>query len=115
LIKLKSTYAKGYVYPLKLKGESLEDLDRIVEKLRCSKADAIRGAIKHYADYLEGLEVVNLRDLSEEEAKQEIREYLKDKDRVGADEISDTLRIDLSLVNKVLLLLWQEGVVEPGE
>jgi len=112
---LKQTYAKGYVYPLKLTEENLKDLAKIMEKLGGSKADAIRDAIKHYAHYLEGLEVVNLRDLSEEEAKQEIREYLKDKDRVSADQISDTLRIDMTLVNKVLLLLWQEGVVEPNE
>lgn len=112
---MKTTYAKGYVYPLKLPRDSLEDLERIVEKLGCSKAEAIRDAIRHYADYLGGLEVVNLRDVTEEEAKREVREYLKGKDRVSADEISDSLRIDMSLVNKVLLELWQEGEVEPLE
>ena len=112
---MRTTYAKGYVYPLKLTHESQEDLARIMEKLGCSKAEAIRDAIKHYAEYLEGLEVVNLRNISEEEAKKEIWEYLKGKERVTADKISDDLRIDMFLVNKVLLTLWQEGDVEPIE
>jgi len=112
---MKTTYAKGYVYPLKLPQDSLEDLERIMRKLGCSKAEAIRDAIRHYADYLEGLEVVNLRNVTEEEAKREVREFLKGKDRVSADEISNSLRIDMSLINKVLLELWQEGEVEPLE
>ena len=110
---MKSEYAKGYVYPLKLSKEDQKILARIMEKLGCTKAKAVRDAIGHYGEYLEGLEVMNLRDLSEEEAKKEIQAYLKNKDRVRADEIGDALRLDLSLVNKVLLALWQEGEVEP--
>jgi len=110
---LKTEYAKGYVYPLKLTEESQKDLAKIVEKLGCTKAEAIRDAIRHYAEYLGGLEVVNLRDLSDEEAKKEIQAYLKGKDRIRADEVSDALRLDLSLVNKILLALWQEREVEP--
>lgn len=110
---MKTEYAKGYVYPLKLTEEDQKDLAKIMEKLDLTKADAIRDAIRYYAEYLEGLEVVNLRDLSEEEAKKEIQAYLNGKDRVIADEISDNLRLDLSLVNKVLMALWKEDEVEP--
>lgn len=110
---MKTEYAKGYVYPLKLAEESQKDLAKIMEKLGCTKAEAIRDAIKRYAEYLEGLEVVNLRNLTEEEAKKEVQAYLKGKDRVRADEVSDALRLDLGLVNKILLALWQEGEVEP--
>jgi len=85
-----------------------------VEKLGASKAEAIRGAIKYYAEYLRGLEVITYRKISIEQAKREIQKYLKNKDRVSADEISDTLRIDMTLVNETLLKLWQEGWVEPG-
>jgi len=106
---LKITYAKGYVYPLKMPQDIQENLKRITGKLGCTKAEAIREAIKHYAEYLEGLEVVNLRNLPEEEAKKEIQAYLKGKERITADKISDDLRLDLSLVNRVLLALWQEG------
>lgn len=110
---MRPEYAKGYVYPLKLTEESQKDLAKIMENLDCTKAEAIRDAIKHYAEHLEGLEVVNLRDVSIKEAKKEIQQYLKGKDRVHADEIADALRLDLSLVNKVLETLWREGEVEP--
>ena len=110
---MKTEYAKGYVYSLKLTEDDQKDLAKIMEKLDLTKADAIRDAIRYYTEYLEGLEVVNLRDLSEEEAKKEIQAYLKGKDRIHADEVSEALRLDLSLVNKILLALWMEGEVEP--
>lgn len=115
MIELEATYAKGYVYPLKLPQDIQESLEQIVNKLGCTKAEAIRDAIKYYAEYLEGLEVVDLRNLTEDEAKKEVQAYLRGKDRVTADRISDDLRIDLSLVNRVLLALWKEGDVEPLE
>jgi PHP family Zn ribbon phosphoesterase len=62
---------------------------------------------------LRGLEVITYRDVTRAQAKREIQKYLKGKNRVRADEISDVLRIDLSLVNEVLLELWGEGWVEP--
>ena len=63
--------------------------------------------------YLRGLEVITYRKVSKKQAKQEIQRYLKGKDRVRADEISDALRIDFDLVNELLLELWGEGWVEP--
>jgi predicted DNA-binding protein len=110
---MEAEYKKGYVYPFKLTEESQSDLTKITNKLGCTKAEAIRDALRHYAEYLEGLEVVSLRDVSEEDAKEEVRAYLKGKERVRADEISDALRLDLSLVNDVLTKLWREGEVEP--
>lgn len=109
---LSTVKARRYVYPVDL-SDSVGDLGIIIEKLGVSKAEAMREAIKHYAEYLRGLEVVTYREISKKQAKSEIRKYLKGKDRVGADEISDALRIDMTLVNEVLLELWQEGWVEP--
>lgn len=103
---------RRYVYPVDL-GDSAGYLNTIVKKLRASKAEAIREAIKHYAEYLRGLEVVTYRKVSREQAKGEIQKYLKGKDRVSADEISDVLLFDISLVNEALLELWKEGWVEP--
>ena len=91
----------------------MDDLNVITEKLGGSKAEAIREAIKHYAGDLRGLEVLTYREVSRGDAKKEIQRYLRGKDRVRADEISDTLRIDFHLVNELLLELWQEGWVEP--
>ena len=100
------------VYPVDLTG-CLKDLATVTEKLRISKADAIREAIKHYAEELRGLEVVTYRKVTEGQAREEIRRYLKGKGSVRADEISDALRMDFDLVNKVLLEMWGEGWVEP--
>jgi len=104
---------KRDIYPISLSNEDRQALDEIVAKSKISKAEAMREAIKHYAEYVRGLEVVTYRDVTKEQAKREIQKYLKGKNRVRADEISDVLRIDLSLVNEALLQLWGEGWVEP--
>jgi len=111
--KLAGAKAQRYVYPIDLSDRGRE-LELIATKLGMSKAEAIREAIKHYAEHLRGLEVVTYRELTKEQAKEEVRKYLKGKDRVSADEISDALRVDMSLVNEVLMELWQEGWVEPN-
>ena len=59
----------------------------IEERLGCSKAEAIRESIGHYAEYCKGLEVVTYRDVPKEQAKREILEYLEGKQRVWTDEI----------------------------
>ena len=100
------------VYPIDLTAYA-SYLDTIVEKIGGSKAEAIREAVKHYAEYLRGLEVITYREVTKEQAKKEVQKYLKGKERVSADEISDALRINMTLVNEVLLELWQEGWVEP--
>ncbi|WP_290898515.1 winged helix-turn-helix domain-containing protein [Ferroglobus sp.] len=103
-----------YVYPVDLT-EVEKELNLIVEKLKVSKAEAIREAIRHFAEELKGIEVVELREIPKEQAKKEILEYIKGKDRVWADEIAEALRIDLSLVNDILMELWSEGYVEPED
>ena len=103
-----------YVYPVDLT-EVEKELKIITDKLKISKAEAIREAIRYYAEELRGIEVVELRDVPRDQAKKEIIEFIKDKDRVWADEISDALRIDLSLVNDILMELWSEGYVEPED
>lgn len=102
-----------YVYPVKLDEEVLKALEVITQKLGCSKADAIRDAILSYAEEVRGLEVVKLRNISREQARSEITEFLKGKDRVYADEMADALRLDLRLVNELLMELWKEEKVEP--
>ncbi|MFW6185701.1 MAG: ribbon-helix-helix protein, CopG family [Halobacteriota archaeon] len=103
-----------YVYPVDLT-EVEKELNSIAEKLKVSKAEAIREAIKFYARELQELEVVEIRDVKTEQAKKEIMEYIKDKDRVWADEIADSLRLDLSVVNDLLMELWSERYVEPED
>lgn len=103
---------KRMVYPVDVT-EVEKAIEKICVKLDISKAEAIREAIKYYAEYVEGLEVVEYRNVSKKSAKNEVSDYIKGKVRVTADEISNTLRIDMSLINEVLRELWQEGWVRP--
>jgi len=93
----------------------LTELKFIAEKLKISKAEAIREAIKHYAEELRGLEIIELRDIPKEQANKEILDYIKGRDRVRSDEIADALRLDLSFVNEILMELWSGGYVEPED
>ncbi len=104
-----------YVYPVTLDKNDREALKFISDKLGSSKADAIREAIDHYSEYLEGIEVVKPRKLSDAQATKEIIEYLKGKERVYTDEIVEALNIDFDRVNNILMNLWQEGKVEQIE
>ncbi|RLI81932.1 MAG: winged helix-turn-helix domain-containing protein [Archaeoglobales archaeon] len=101
-----------YVYPVDLT-EVEKELEFIAKKLKVSKAKAIREAIRWFAEELKGLEVVEIRSVSKEQAKREILEYIKGKERVTTDEIANDLRLDFSLVNEILMELWSECYVEP--
>lgn len=106
---------KRDVYPISLGKEDRQILNEIVTRSKVSTAEGIRRAIRHYAEYLRGLEVITFRKVSKKQAKREIEKYLKGKARVKADEISDALGIDFDLVNETLLKLWEEGWAKPEE
>ena len=106
---------KRYVYPVQLDETELEALDTIAERLHLSKAEAIRDAVRNYAEQLKGIEVVKLREISRSQARKEILEFLDKRDRAWASEIADALRLDISLVNNILEGLWSEKRVEPAK
>lgn len=105
---------KRYVYPVQLDEDELAALDTILEKQGGTKSEAIREAIKSYAEELRGAEVVKIRDISRTLARKEILELLDKKERAWASEIADTLRLDVSVVNSILEELWSEKRVEPA-
>ena len=76
---------KRVVYPVSLSDRELKLLDVISEKTGASKAQAIREAIKAYADEIEGLEITKLRDISEAQAKKE-DPFLSEETRPCSDE-----------------------------
>ncbi|MDG6995215.1 MAG: ribbon-helix-helix protein, CopG family [Nitrososphaerota archaeon] len=103
---------KRLVYPLSLGETDLASLEKISSKTGASKAQAIREAIKAYADELEGLEVIKLRSISKHQARKEILEYLKGHDRALTSDIADSLKLDIVFVNGILEELWGEKKVE---
>ena len=104
---------KRYVYPVQLDEEELEALDAIVGRLRSSKSEAIREAIRNYADQLKGTVVIKIREVSRRQARKEILEFLEKNERAWSSDIADSLRIDLTLVNSILEELWSERRVQP--
>ena len=104
---------KRYVYPVQLDEEEVQALNVIVERMGGTKSEAIRDAIRSFAEEVKGIEVVKIRDISRKQARKEILEYLDKKERAWSSEIADTLRLDLTLVNRVLEELWGEKKVEP--
>ena len=104
---------KRYVYPVQLGDDELEALEDIVKILHVSKSEAIKESIRHHAEELKGLEVVRVRDLPKAQARKEILEFLEKNDRAWASGIADALRLDLSIVNRILEELWGEKRVEP--
>ena len=105
--------SKRTVYPISLGEEEKNALDVISEKTGVSRADAIREAIRAYAEDVKGMEVVKLRVIPKEQAKKEILEFLRKNDRAWTNDIADALRLDIVFVNTVLEELWgEEKVIE---
>ena len=105
---------KRYVYPVQLDEEEVQALNLIVERMGGTKSEAIRDAIRSLAEEVKGMEVVKIRDISRKQTRKEILEFLDQKERAWSSQIADELRLDLSLVNRVLEELWGEKKVEPA-
>ena len=103
---------KRSVYPVSLGEQEIASLEKISSKTGDSKAQAIREAIRAYADELEGLQVLKLRNVSKQQARKEILEYLKEHDRALTSDIADSLKLDIVFVNGILEELWGEKKVE---
>jgi len=57
-------------------------------------------------------QVIKLREISREEAKNEIRDYLKSRDKAWLDEIADDLRLDFAFVVDIIEELEKDGFVK---
>ncbi|MBL7170207.1 MAG: winged helix-turn-helix domain-containing protein [Candidatus Aenigmarchaeota archaeon] len=100
-----------YVYPIDLTNLNIE-VEVICEKLRISKAEAIRNAIEFYSEYVKGLKVIELRRVPKKQAEKEILNYIKKRGKAWTSEIADDLRLDVVLVNDILKKLAEEGEIE---
>jgi len=103
------------IYPVDLTSVEKE-LKQITEKLQISKAEAIRQAIRYYAEWIRDLKIVTPRVIPLEEAKKEILKYLETRDDVVyTDEIAEALNLDFDLTHKALMELWKDGEVDREE
>ncbi len=97
-----------YVYPVDLT-EDYDKLETICTKLRVTKAEALRDALDYYYNYVQGLKIIETRNISKKQAEKEILEYIKKNGRAWTSEIADHLRLDIVQVNDILHELAEKG------
>lgn len=106
---------KSSVVSAKFTKEDIGNLHTIMTKLETNQSEALREALKYYANQISDVEIVKLRDLTFEQAKKEISSYLKQKEKATNAQIADDLRLDIVLVNKILNALWEVDLIEPAK
>ncbi len=111
--KNKQKRGKREIYPVNLDKETGQALNTIMKRLGYSKAESIREAIKNYAEDVKGMQVVQIRDVSLNQAKKEVIEYLEKNGRTWSSDIALSLRLDPELVDRALEELWKEEEVQP--
>jgi len=94
---------------VRLADKQEKEVQRLVEQGHyVSVSEFIREAVR---EKLEGLRVIEVRDVTRDKAKQEIIEYLKAHRHTYPSDISDDLKIDYDLVLEVMAELKREGRV----
>lgn len=102
-----------FLPPIRINAELIKELDGLVEKFGYrSRSDLVREAIVDKISELKGMEIIQIRNISKEEAKREIIEYIKGKNKVYASDIADELRLDLSLTFEIIDELFKEEKIE---
>ncbi len=97
----------------KLPAEDLNKINRLVEAgIYISNSDFLREAIR---DKLKTIEVINEREISQDEAKEEIYNYCKENETTYLSEIANNLELPLIQVNEILLELIAEGIIKEVE
>lgn len=98
---------------IRLPKKQEQEIAKLVEGgLYLSKGEFIREAIR---DKLQSVEVFELRDISHDDAKKEICEFIARSGTVWTSDIANALRLDLDLVLSVLKELRHEGKVVEGD
>lgn len=110
-VSVQQRAVQRYIYPVDLTGVE-EDLELISARLRIGKAEAIREAVSRYAAEVRGMKVIELRELSKNEAAKEILAYLKKNKKAFTSQIADDLRLDIVQVNEILRELAEKGAVK---
>ena len=104
---------KVHSIPTRLTAEQVSRIDHLVKRLGLrSRSEFVREAIKHYLNEMGSMKVIEIREISTDQAKREIIEYLKGKGEADTFDIANDLRLDLDLTIKALKELWEGGRVE---
>lgn len=87
-----------------------------IEELRArlgyrSRNDVVREAVRRFIEEMEEAKVLYVRDVTVEQAKREIMEYLKRHGSAYVSEMAESLGINIELAFKAVEKLEKEGVV----
>ncbi len=94
----------------KLPAEDLNKINRLVEAgMYISNSDFLREAIR---DKLKTIEIINEREISHDEAREEIYNYCKENETTYLSEIANNLELPLIQVNEILMELIADGTIE---
>lgn len=104
---------KSRMIPIRLSDDRVNKIDGIVDTFGYkSRTDFIREAIEHYVKEVETVKVVKIRNIPKEQAKKEIRDYLRNREKAWMDEIADDLRLDFPFVVEMIEELERENFVK---
>jgi len=104
---------RGKVVPVRVSEEELKKIDGLLFKAGSrSRSEFVRDAVRYYLDNVAETRVIELRDLSKDQAKKEILEYLLKRKEAETFDIANDLRLDLNLTVRSLKELWGEGRIK---
>lgn len=102
-----------YLPPIRIESPILKELDSLVNIFGYrSRTELIREAIEDKIANLKGSEIMELREMTDEQAKKELLEYIKGKESIYPSDIADALRLPLEQVFRIVNVLFTEGRVE---
>ena len=111
LVKRNSAHGGDHV-GARISRQEVEKLDALVDAgAFLNRSDAVRTAIRNMVSEVRMMKV---RQISIQEAKEEIRKYLKEREQAYPSDMADALELDYDLVVKALRELRKSGEVEPA-
>ncbi|MCL2116118.1 MAG: hypothetical protein FWH29_07845 [Methanobrevibacter sp.] len=105
---MKKTVSKSVA--TKLTSLELQKINNIVDiGMYLNSSDFLREAVR---EKLKAIEVINIRDIDYETAKKEVLEYHETHETAYISEISENLKLDLSLTVNIIDELIKKGKIE---
>lgn len=94
----------------RLSPKELEQIEKLVEEgFYMNTADFVRMSVR---EKLESISIIDMRNVSEEKAKKEVIEYLKNNKKAYPSDIADALQLDFDIVLGVVKELIKEGRIK---
>ncbi|MGH9877756.1 MAG: ribbon-helix-helix domain-containing protein [Nitrososphaerales archaeon] len=101
------------IIPIRFTRNEITKIDRLLEKSGInSRSEFIREAVRHYLNTVGETRVIKIRQISKEQAKKEIVQFLKNRKEADTFDIANELRLDIDVTIKALRELWEEGRVK---